>query len=204
MVSSKYLKIIAVQYRPYCTAGSLNSKHNEFLVAMERYCSDILAINETWVQKGQEDCAPVMLGYRFIHVPRTLRTRAAGVGVAFYIKHDHSARKWTLHLPATNVEQLGISVTINGRRILIGTAYRPHWACVDKLLDALTDSITSFSNFDSIVLVGNVNINILEYDSGNAKRLHLFFDYTNFTNFVTLPTHFTCHSETLIDLHILF
>ncbi|XP_045777739.1 uncharacterized protein LOC123875750 [Maniola jurtina] len=93
-----------------------------------------------------------------------------------------------------------ISLTINLHNILIGTAYRPPWLDVDKFFDTLTESILFFTKFDEIILLGDFNINLLNNTSNSSQQLNNFLRYTNLQNYVTEPTHFTSHSETLIDI----
>lgn len=60
---SKFLKL------GLYNAGSLNTAKVDFIVAMNRFCADIVAINETWLRPGQQACAPAVPGYRLISFP---------------------------------------------------------------------------------------------------------------------------------------
>lgn len=181
--------------------GSLGTRHEEFLVALERRSVDIMAINETWLREGEEQRAPSPPGYRLRHTPRPLSVRSRGGGVGFYIRTGISVRQVKPPQATTSVvEQMWLSLTLNGVRIVIGTAYRPPWLSVDTFLDALTESVSSFSKCDHIVILGDFNINLLSPSDPNTKKLNAFLHYSNLTQYVASPTHFTDHSETLIDL----
>lgn len=179
-------------------AGSLNTGHDDFLAAMNHFNADIVAINETWLPSGQEACAPAAPGYRLRMLPRPPHMRnGRGGGVAFYVKRDISVR--FVKSPDADIEQLWLSTKVNGYRLIIGTAYRPQWISVDLFLDALTESVTYFSNYDHMVLLGDFNVNLLADDS-NARKITQFLNYTDLKQVVTEPTHFTSDSDTLIDL----
>lgn len=179
--------------------GSLGTGHDEFIVALLRHDVDVMAINETWLRTGEEARAPVPPGYRLRHMPRQAGSRSRGGGVGFYIKRDINVRLLA-HPPAPLVEQMWLSLYINGHRMVIGTAYRPPWLNIDTFIDALSNSVCSFSMFDHILLLGDFNINLLNASDSNTKKLTDFLTCMNLTQYVDIPTHFTDHSETLIDL----
>jgi hypothetical protein len=179
--------------------GSLGTRHTEFLVAMDRHNVDIMAINETWLRDGEEARAPAPADYRLRHVPRPADLRARGGGVGFYIKRGITARILA-HPHAPSVEQMWLSVTANGVRLAIGTAYRPPWLNVDVFLDALSESISSFGCCEHVVLVGDFNINILNTCDSQTTKFCDFMSSMNITQYVDSATHFTEHSETLIDV----
>lgn len=183
----------------FLNPGSLGTRHEEFLVALENRSVDIMALNETWLRRGEESRAPLPAGYRLRHIPRPPSVRARGGGVGFYVRNGIYARQIKPPQVSSVVEQMWLSITVNGTRFAIGTAYRPPWLSVDTFLDALTETVSSFSIYDHIILVGDFNINLLANDP-NTKKLTSFLQYSNLDQYVTLPTHFTGHSETLIDL----
>ena len=182
-------------------AGSLGTRHDELLVAMESLSPDILAINETWLRKGEERRAPSPPGYTLRHIPRPPdQMRARGGGVGFYIRKGLVVRTCSHPIPATHIDQMWISLRANSTRLLIGTAYRPPWLSVDTFFDALTESLATFSNFDHTILLGDFNIDYNDVDLGKRKKLIEFLRYFSLINHVAEPTHFTTHSQTLIDL----
>lgn len=183
----------------FLNPGSLGTRHEEFIVALENRSVDIMAINETWLRAGEEKRAPGPTGYRLRHIPRPPSVRERGGGVGFYIREGINVRQ--LKHPHTDlVEQMWLRITLNGLKLAIGTAYRPPWLGVDTFIDALTESICMFSEFDHIIVMGDFNINMLATNDLNTKKLTSFLHYTNLEQHVTLPTHFTECSETLIDL----
>lgn len=114
-------------------AGSLDTNQDEFLIAMNKHSVVVMAINETRLRLGEEGRAPKVPGYRLQHLPRPESVRGGrGGGVAFYIKSGLNT-KIRKHPIQTYVEQLWLSLSINGRNILIGTVYRPPWVGVRQI-----------------------------------------------------------------------
>ncbi|XP_063831734.1 uncharacterized protein LOC135080943 [Ostrinia nubilalis] len=191
----KYKKLSVGLLNP----GSLGTKHEEFLVALDHHDVDILAINETWLRAGEEGRAPAPPGYRLRHVPRPSTVRSRGGGVGFYIKNGINARM--IHHPSPlSVEQMWLGLNLSGIKLAIGTAYRPPWLNIDTFIDALSESISSLGKYDKILLLGDFNINILNTQDVQTKKLLDFLSYMNLNQYVNQPTHFTEHSETLIDV----
>lgn len=189
----KYLKLALYN------AGSLGTGHDDFLVAMNRFEPDLVAINETWLPAGQEARAPTVPGYRLRSAPRPRHMRGGrGGGVAFYVKRD--LRVHFLKHPNAEIEQLWLSVRVNGFSLLIGTAYRPQWINTDLFIDALTETITVFAKYDYTVLLGDFNINMLDNSDTRVYEFNQFLQYLDLQQVVKEPTHFSVGSSTLIDL----
>jgi hypothetical protein len=170
------------------------------MVAMEESSPDIMAINETWLRPGQDEVAPRIRGYRLRHIPRPATTRGGrGGGVGFYIRNGIIARSCQ-HPVAEAVEQMWLSVRVQGRTVMIGTAYRPPWQDLSVFLDSLTNSITSFGANGGVILLGDFNVNLLDPGSGACNQLTQFLHSVSLTQIVREPTHFTEHSQTLIDI----
>ena len=114
-----------------------------------------------------------MPGYRLRCTPRPTHVRGGrGGGVAFYIRRSVHVRYETC--ADTSIEQMWLSTRLNGKRVIIGTAYRPQWMNVEAFIDALTLSVTSFSAFDHIVLLGDFNINLLDRLNCNVAKFQQF------------------------------
>ncbi|KAJ8732388.1 hypothetical protein PYW07_014987 [Mythimna separata] len=181
-------------------AGSLATNQDEFLIAMSQHSVDIMAINETWLRPGEEGRAPKVPGYRLKHVPRPATMRGGrGGGVAFYIKAGVRARV-RHHSVNSDVEQMWLNLTINGKKVLIGTAYRPPWFQLSSFLDGITDSISAMAPYDHLVVLGDFNVNLLDVSSGKTKEFMDFLNYSSLSQVVPSPTHFVGDSSTLIDV----
>ncbi|XP_028156407.1 uncharacterized protein LOC114349991 [Ostrinia furnacalis] len=170
-------------------------------MAMEELNPDVMAINETWLRTGEEDRAPKLSGYRLRHTPRPTQVRGGrGGGVGFYIRKGLNVR--TCPHPATfsTVEQMWVSLRLNNQKIAIGTAYRPPWQDVNVFLDAIAETIASFTGFDGLVILGDFNINLLDGHGGKCRDLINCMHSLNLKQLVSEPTHYTAHSSTLIDV----
>lgn len=197
MVCKKFLRVGLLN------AGSLGTNHDDFIVGMDRHAVDIMAINETWIRPGEDGRAPRVPGYRLRHIPRPDFVRGGrGGGVGFFVKVGVVARTRAHPIDPRhkNIEQMWLTTTVNGKKLAIGTAYRPPWLDVELFLDAVTDSINSFSGCDNLILLGDFNINVLNNSDIKTKHLLTTLQCLNLSQIVTTPTHFTDNSNTLIDL----
>ncbi|XP_041973426.1 uncharacterized protein LOC121729105 [Aricia agestis] len=181
-------------------AGSLGTNHDNIVAAVNRNTIDVLAVNETWIHAGQEGRAPTIFGYRFQHTPRPREHRSRGGGVGFYIRQGITVRSWRHPVdPAhATVEQMWLIVNANGRKLIVGTAYRPEWVPMELFFDALTDTVSSIPECDSMILTGDFNINYTDHQK--CKQLKSFLSCFNLDQLVSEPTHFTNGSQTMIDL----
>lgn len=166
---------------------------------MQRHDVDIMAINETWLREGEEGRTPAVPGYRLRHIPRSTDRFSRGGGVGFYIRCGVTARVLA-HPPTAQVEQMWLRMTINGKKIVIGTAYRPPWLNVDSFLEGLSTSLESFGWAQNVILMGDFNINLLDVNDSCTKKLYSLLRCFKLNQYVNEPTHFTSYSETLIDL----
>lgn len=181
-------------------AGSLGTDHDNFIVAMERFSVDIMAINETWLRPGEDARAPCVPNYRLRHIPRPSSIRGGrGGGIGFYIKRGVNVRSCA-HPINPSVEQMWLKLNIKSSKLIIGTAYRPPWLDVNIFLDALMDSVTSFSRYDNIIVMGDFNIDMLNVNDPKTKFFKEFLSCTGLSQIIDKPTHFTDSSKTLIDV----
>ncbi|KAJ8721117.1 hypothetical protein PYW08_006582 [Mythimna loreyi] len=197
MISTKYLKV------GFWNAGSLGTKHDEFITALLGLDVDIMMINETWLRTGEEGRAPSVPGYRLRHIPRSTSVkRGRGGGVGIYFKQGLNVRSH--YHPAssshTTVEQLWVTISIRGIKLAIGTAYRPPWQDVELFLDAVSSSVNSLTQCEYTILLGDFNINMLNNSDSKTDKLVSFLNCLGFKQLVQSPTHFTVHGNSLIDI----
>ncbi|KAJ8732043.1 hypothetical protein PYW08_014773 [Mythimna loreyi] len=93
-----------------------------------------------------------------------------------------------------------LTLTVNGKKIAIGTAYRPPWLDLVLFLDAVTDYLSSLGHCDNYILLGDFNVNMLDTSGIKTRKINEFLHSLSLTQLVSTPTHFTATSETLIDL----
>lgn len=56
-------------------------------------------------------------------------------------------------------------------KTVLGTAYRSPWLSVDIFFNATADSINSLSYYNSLILLGDFNINIVDGASANSMKI---------------------------------
>lgn len=188
----KYLQIGL--YNP----GSLGSNHDNIIAAFSGYSMDLIAINETWIRSGEDDRAPNIPNYKLRHIPRPAAIASRGGGVGFYIRKGVAARAWSHPVDPQHgsVEQMWLTMTVKGKKLVVGTAYRPPWLNVDLFFDALTDSVNASPSCDHIIILGDFNIN----DNCKLRKFRIFLDCLGLSQLITMPTHFTDTSESQIDV----
>lgn len=176
-------------------ARSLNTGQDELFATFENYRPDILAINETWLPDGQENLAPAIPNYIFLH---KARKNKKGGGVGFYVRQGIKIR--TLRHPSSHLEQLWIEVQLPGAKIAIGTAYRPESTSLRETWDSLSESMSSIARCDYICLLGDLNVDLLKVNSARAKEFLDFCHHHSMEQLVKEATRITDESETLIDI----
>ncbi|KAL0831856.1 hypothetical protein ABMA28_001386 [Loxostege sticticalis] len=168
---------------------------------MDDLTPDIMAINETWLGPGEEDRAPKLTDYRLRHTPRPSHIKKGlGGGVGFYVRRGINVRACPHPVTSASVEQMWISTRLLNQVIIIGTAYRPPWLDPEVFLNAITESVASFTWADGLVLTGDFNINLLNEGSSRCRELMQCIHSQNLKQLIDEPTHYTDHSATLIDV----
>lgn len=64
IIKNKYLRIGLLNAR------SLNTGQDELLVTIRNHTPDLVAINETWLKDGEDELAPIIPNYKFVHRAR--------------------------------------------------------------------------------------------------------------------------------------
>ncbi|XP_045166981.2 uncharacterized protein LOC123530276 [Mercenaria mercenaria] len=120
-----------------------------------------------------------------------------GGGVAIYVREGIIASE-RVDLAITGLEALWLELIVNKRKIILGGIYRPpdsnnnHWLLLEQSIDQAFNQ-----SCDNILVTGDFNINVLNTTSNKITNLMASY---NAEQLITLPTHFTEHSNSLIDL----
>lgn len=174
---------------------SINTGQDELSATLLNYSPDIVALNETWLKPGEEDAAPVIPSYKFLHKARQGKK---GGGVGFYVRQG-IITKLQKH-PTSSLEQLWLKVQFQSTSLAVGTAYRPESVGVQEALDALSESINSMARCDLTCVLGDFNIDMASPNTPKAQELKHFCHQHNLEQLVKEPTRITQHSETILDL----
>ncbi|KAL4705274.1 hypothetical protein ACJJTC_009382 [Scirpophaga incertulas] len=85
-------------------AGSLGTRHDEFLLAMDELAMDIMAINETWLRYGEEGpsaCYACVRRVSVVHKPDL--GQHAIISVQFQFKVSKPSPQWICYRPFKNI-----------------------------------------------------------------------------------------------------
>ena len=97
------------------------------------------------------------------------------------------------------VENKWLSFKIGKQNVILGGIYRHPNRIIDNFNIALKDVLDRISDNDLAIILGDLNIDLLEENNTNSNcYLNNFFE-NNFIPCITLPTRITHHSATLID-----
>ena len=98
-----------------------------------------------------------------------------------------------------HVEQKWISCKIGNQNIIIGGIYRHPHRNIESFNNALKSTLENIGDNVLSIILGDININLLEENDTHVNNyLNNFFE-NNFIPCITLPTRITHHSATLID-----
>ena len=182
---------------------SLNSKVSEFCVFINilKCDFDVIVLSEIW-STNIEFFSNILPNYSFYYnLP--MSTNVGGIGVfikdCFKIQFRHDLR-----LPSNDlnkIENLWFEILKNKNKYVIGGIYRHPNQSVDKFSDLLEVNLIKLcSEKATSVIVGDININLLQYDSNRATGNYLNnLLIHNFLPTLLLPTRITNVSSTLID-----
>ena len=102
-----------------------------------------------------------------------------------------------------HIENKWLSFYIDKQKVIIGGIYRHPNSNIDHFNAALNTTITQINDNTLTILLGDININLL---NENNEKVNNYLDNLfekNFIPCISLPTRITDHSATIID-HILF
>ena len=97
------------------------------------------------------------------------------------------------------IENLWISFRINNQKVILGGVYRHPNGEIDHFNNALKNTISKIDDNTLAIILGDINIDLLnENDAKRNNYINNYFEH-NFIPCITLPTHISHHSATLID-----
>ena len=124
------------------------------------------------------------------------RTGDAHGGVCVYVDQKyHSKRRADLEMK--NIECIWLEITIQHRKLLIGTFYRPPNS-TNEFLTSIENSIglAYETNIHNVLVIGDFNLDMLK-DNSSSKVLNIY-QYFGLENLIKEPTHFTEYHRFLL------
>lgn len=182
-------------------AQSLNNKMDEFRYIFTSSGIDVICISESWFHPDIQNNVYNLSGFQLFRADR----KSNAGGVAIYVRNGINCiiRKTSVKIVPiqeqhenfeNKIEYLFLEISIMGRKILIGSVYRPR---NNILLDTLMETIEDISPlYNEIIIAGDFNSNLLVDNS-----LTDLFEILGLLPInTTIPTHFHRTSNSLLDL----
>jgi exonuclease III len=182
---------------------SMVSTFNEFLLTVNSYPLDIIALSETWLKDNPQLMEYVSIpGYatEFRH-----REDIKGGGVGVYIKEDIKYKR-RLDIEKLHPELEHLWLEVPGRNIhskaLVGVMYRSiRMLSTAKWLESLESLLSQLTvTWDGmLILTGDMNIDMLQAENSLTKQYQCILDVFGLHQVIEKPTRVTKASKTLID-----
>ena len=194
---------------------SISSKFSEFsqmINSMNRSNSspDIICLQELW--RFPSEASFKLEGYHpLIYTLRHNNTQGGGIGIYIKSKFSYNILKDNSIFVDRIFESLAVEVSVNSRKIYIGSMYRPGTKhptlTYDENFKQFVELFTNFSSnlipLGNIYLMGDINLDLLKYSK--CEKVTNFVDLLfslGLLQIITKPTRCTQNSATLTDLII--
>jgi exonuclease III len=127
-----------------------------------------IVISETWLKEHSKDINSLK-GYKAYH---TIRENREGGGVSIFIRDDLESKKINdICICENYIESLGVSVKLGNQAINILGLYRPPNNSKLDFIDRLEYLISRTLKNKQMIVAGDMNINLLDFEDIQSKRL---------------------------------
>ena len=183
-------------YVMYFNARSLLPKLDFLRALCVIHSPDCICIVESWLNSDILNNELYIDGYTVVRLDRNRH----GGGVLFFIKSVYSYN--IIYNGSPDLELLIVSICTGLAPLTLALFYRPpssSTVVLDNLLTVLFTHINplSLSNF---ILLGDFNVNYFNHSHPLFTKLLFVSSSLSLTQVVTVPTHYTSNSSSLIDL----
>ena len=182
----------------HLNARSLNKNIIELKAILELTDFDVICISESWLRSRTPKDRFMIEGYKIF---RSDRKNKRGGGVCIYVKEEFDCKRIKIPNSPDLPELLWVEVTVNHKKVAIGTLYKaPNIPC-KTFYDAYDSLVYIFSRYEDPILTGDFNVNMLNTESPDYKKLNdSLIEPFDFKQIIDKPTRITDQSQTLIDL----
>ena len=189
-LKSKLLNILHLNIR------SIHKNFNEFLVflsAYNLYYCDIIVLGESFQSYDNQYGID---GYTmFYNNARHNRND----GVVVFVKSSLIFNVTHTTLNNSNVTVSNISLQKNNKHINIICLYRPPNTTKQHFLEDLENYLTLIKNSQLDILLGDININILEKNDNTVNSYLSMLNYSGFLSCINSPTRVTPEVSSCLD-----
>ena len=198
----KYINETLEPYKAKLLLGHINARSlpnsiHEIRFIIDQTSFDIFGVSETWLAPGTPKDRVSLEGYKIF---RHDRKHKRGGGVALYVKNIYNAKILKTLVDPLGPENLWVEVEVGKRKIVVGVLYKAPKIPYTIFARSLENFIKIYTDYDDVVLLGDVNIDMLEPDSAATKYfLDNFLEPLSLKQLITKPTRITNTSKTLID-----
>lgn len=176
---------------------SLRAGFHVFSDLIREYDFDIVSLSETWLSSDVKDVGLSVQDYNIVRKDRDGR----GGGVAFYLKNNYRYTVIDIGNSNSPLEQLWLCIKHAGKRLCVGTLYRPPNCSVLQALDTLEDSLTRLlPEYDYVIFGTDFNVDLSDGTNNYSLALQNLFDKYGLFQAVAGPTRLGNRSSTLLDL----
>lgn len=179
--------------------NSLTKHFNEIEIFLSKQPLDVLAINETKLDKRSSDESIKIPGYICV---RKDRDRHGG-GVCMYLRESLNFTRKTCY-EDSNLEMISIELkSSNSSPFLLTTWYRPPKQPINNLENFEMFLRHIDQAYKEYYILGDININLLnDHPEPNSSRLKEILCEYQLSQIIKQPTRVTPTSRSLIDLFI--
>lgn len=184
---------------------SMVSTFNEFLLTVNSYPLDIIALSETWLKDNPQLMEYVSIPGYATEFRHREDIKGGGVGVGLYIKVDIKYKR-RLDIEKLHPELEHLWLEVPGRNIhskaLVGVMYRSiRMLSTAKWLESLESLLSQLTvTWDGmLILTGDMNIDMLQAENSLTKQYQCILDVFGLHQVIEKPTRVTKSSKTLID-----
>ena len=174
----------------HINAQSLPRKMDEFRHLFENSGINAICVSETWFTPILPDTLFNLKGYKLFRADRC--TRAGGA--AIYVQSDLRSKFLLKSSDDSKIEYVFVEICSNDDKLLIGSVYRPNRNV--NYFPFLSELCNISCGYNNIIITGDFNCNILNNNDFTNDMMSVGLNSCN----DIFPTHFSKHSNSLIDL----
>lgn len=191
-IKNKLLNIFHLNIR------SINKNFDQFMVFLEAYSlhltCDIIILSECW-SINSEDQYNIRDYNRFYNYANYNKND----GIVIFIKSELNAVVTNMKLERTGITFSRICLDINNVKYGVTCVYRPPSTNIKSFIYDLEQYISSNTNKQIELFIGDININILQKNDYDTNLYLSTLNFYGFESTINGPTRVTSNTSTCLD-----